>query len=83
MIADPESKTEPSDLAQTLDLELLQKRAERQRNNARYRTARALSFFFLFLVLAGSALAFFFLFSQLSQRQARQDDATSLTVPER
>jgi len=55
------TQTDPGDLARVLELELLQKRAARQRANARYRAARGLSFLFLFIIILAAIGAFFFL----------------------
>jgi hypothetical protein len=82
-MADPQSKTEPCDVMAALELELRQKRANWHRSTSRYRLMRGLSFFFLFLVLAGSALAFFYVFSQHSQRSTHQDEDVSMSEPGR
>jgi cell division septal protein FtsQ len=56
-------KTNPADLEQLLEIELMQKRAAWKQAKARRGSLRALSFFFLFLVIVGALLAFFFLMS--------------------
>ncbi len=53
---------DPEMMARLLELELAQKRAAWQRSHAQRRNLRIVSFFFLFLVLAGALLGFYFLF---------------------
>lgn len=55
--------TDPARLSQLLELELIQKRAEWQQTKARRRNFRALSFLFLFVVIAGAIVAFVVFFS--------------------
>ena len=69
---------DPEQLLRMLDLELIQQRAARQQLAARRNSRRALSFLFLFLILAGAAVAAYFAFAS-----GRVDDLrarNSLTV---
>jgi hypothetical protein len=54
---------DPETMVRLLEIELAQKRAARQQTNARRRNLRILSFFFLFMVVAGSFFAFYLFFS--------------------
>ena len=65
-------QTEPGDLARVLELELLNKRAAWQRANARYRTARVLSFLFLFIIILAAAGAFFFVLMRAKDEAANR-----------
>ena len=59
----PDNETDPEKLAKLLEMELMQKRASWQQDKQRRNLLRVVSFFFLFLVMAGALLAFWFLFS--------------------
>lgn len=77
-------KPEPIDPDQTLrmlDLELMQKRALRKQASARRNTWRALSFFFLFIVILGAAVAAYFAFTsgRVDELRARHNQASSPT----
>jgi hypothetical protein len=50
---------------QLLEIEFEQKRSEWKRQRGQYHTIRAISFLFLFLVIAGALLGFFFVFLRL------------------
>jgi len=68
MMRDGDGKSEPTEIdpekaAKLLEIELMQKRAEWQRAKGRRSSLRALSFFFLFAVLAVAGGAFYFLAS--------------------
>ena len=71
-------ETNPADLEQLLEIELMQKRAAWKQAKARRGSLRALSFFFLFLVIVGALLAFFFLMSseRVSERKATGANTT-------
>ncbi|HEY2614852.1 MAG TPA: hypothetical protein VGI42_04025 [Chthoniobacterales bacterium] len=59
-------KPEPVDpkvLLQMVELELIQKRAARERAGAQRRSLRTASFLFLFLVIVGTLLGLFYFFS--------------------
>ncbi|MEO8045332.1 MAG: hypothetical protein ABI674_10550 [Spartobacteria bacterium] len=56
----PNRETDPEALARALELELIMKRASWQKLQARRGTWRALSFFFLFLVILGALFAYFY-----------------------
>lgn len=60
----PEQEVDPEKLAKLLEMELMQKRAGWQQGKQRRNTLRLISFFFLFVVIAGALVAFFFLFSR-------------------
>ena len=55
--------TNPAEIERLLEIELMQKRATWKQAKARRGNLRALSFFFLFLVIIGALVAFFFLMS--------------------
>lgn len=57
------AESDPAKLAQLLEIELMQKRAAWQQAKARRGNLRAISFFFLFIVIVGSLVAFFVFFS--------------------
>ena len=60
-----DGKPEPSDpdqLLRLIDLELAQKRLQRERARSPFRAFRLASFIFLFAVIVGVALAFYFVF---------------------
>lgn len=59
---------DPEQLAQLLELELMQKRAGWQRTSARRNTYRMLAVVFLVLIIGGAFAAYFFVFSDLAQR---------------
>lgn len=87
-MADSDGKREPTDpakLAQLLDLELMQKRAEWQNAKARHRNVRALAFLFLFIVIAGAIVAFFLFFSSGAVNEKRSPanpgNSPALTQP--
>jgi hypothetical protein len=58
-----EKEIDPAKLEQLLEIELMQKRTAWQQAKARRSGLRALSFFFLFVVLVAALLACFFLLS--------------------
>jgi flagellar basal body-associated protein FliL len=70
---------DPDELAKLLELELMQKRAAWQQNKKRFGTLRILSFFFLFLVIAGGLLAFWLFFSPQQVSELRASHAASPT----
>ena len=66
MNSNGDGKPEPVDpdvLLRMLDLELMQKRAQRQQAAARRTSLRAASFVFLFIVILGAVVAGYFAFS--------------------
>jgi hypothetical protein len=69
--------TDPGDPARTLEVELLEKRVAWKRASARYRTARALSFFFLFMVILIAAGTFVFLFSRARDAAASRPSSSA------
>lgn len=70
------SETDPEKLARLLELELMQKRAAWQQSRASRQNLRALSFFFLFLVILGALFAFYYLMSsgELTPRKEQRTD---------
>jgi hypothetical protein len=71
-----DGKPEPADpelLLRMLDLELMQKRAQRQQESARRGNWRALSFLFLVIVIVAGFVAAYFAFSsgRLEELRAR------------
>ena len=85
MNAHGDGKPEPPDpeqLLRMLDVELMQQRAARRQIAARRNSRRALSFLFLFLILAGAAVAAYFAFAtgRVDDLRAR-NSATSTPTP--
>jgi hypothetical protein len=76
--AQPKPETDPDALARALELELIMKRASWQKMRARRGTWRALSFFFLFLVLLGALLAYFYFSTQMSHRGGESPSARKI-----
>jgi len=72
------SGIDPSKIEKLLEIELMQKRAAWQQAKAGRSKVRALSFLFLFLVVASGLLAYFFLFSpeSLSELKAAAPQGT-------
>ncbi len=62
------AETDPEALAQSLELELIMKRASWQKARARRGTWRLLSFLFLFLVLLGAIFAYFYFATAMQKR---------------
>jgi flagellar basal body-associated protein FliL len=77
---------DPAKLEQLLEIELMQKRAAWQQAKAKRGSLRALSFMFLFFVIAGAAVAFFYVFSSgtLTERQqlGSEGSPTPAATPE-
>jgi hypothetical protein len=71
------TQTDPGDLARVLELELLQKRAARQRASSRYRATRGLSFLFLFIIILAAIGAFFFLLLRAKDVAANRPGAST------
>ena len=73
------SEEDPAKLAQLLELELMQKRAEWQRSRSSLKHLRVLSFFFLFVVIAGAIVAFFLFFStsRVQELKTQHDGSVS------
>lgn len=74
-------ETDPAKLAQLLEIELMQKRAEWQRSKTRRGSLRALSFLFLFLIIAAAAVAFFLFLSPERVDQLRATGHSSTPTP--
>jgi hypothetical protein len=62
------------DPAKLLELELMQKRAQWQQGKARRNSLRALSFFFLFVVIVAALVSFYLFFSPDRVRELRSGD---------
>jgi hypothetical protein len=67
-MADADSKREPTEadpaqIAQLLEIELMQKRAAWRQAKERRGSLRMISFLFLFLVIVGALVAFYLFFS--------------------
>lgn len=73
--------TDPAKLAQLLEMELMAKRAAWERSRTSLRNLRALSFFFLFLIIAGALFAFFFFFSPDRVEELRSIHAAASPTP--
>jgi hypothetical protein len=85
MNSNGDGKPEPVDpehLLRMLDLELMQKRAQRQQDNARRGNWRALSFLFLAIVIVAGFVAAYFAFSsgRLEELRARNAAPPSPTA---
>jgi hypothetical protein len=72
---------DPEQMLRMLDLELMQKRALRKQASARRHNLRALSFFFLFVVILGAAVAAYFAFTsgRLDELRAGQNQTSTPT----
>ena len=68
---------DPDALAKALELELILKRAAWQKTRTQRGTWRALSLFFLLLVILGALAAFFFVLPQLRSRKTETPAAES------
>jgi hypothetical protein len=75
------TETDPAKLAQLLEIELMQKRAQWQQAKARRGNLRALSFFFLFIVIVGALVAFFLFFSPARVTELRANAPHSGASP--
>ncbi|HEX8280520.1 MAG TPA: hypothetical protein VF551_04025 [Chthoniobacterales bacterium] len=72
----PESdESDPAKLARLLEIELMQKRAGWQQAKARRGNYRALSFFFLFIVIAGALVGFYVFLSPERVHELKEDRA--------
>jgi hypothetical protein len=73
---------DPEHMLRMLDLELIQKRAQRKQASARRNSFRMVSFFFLFVVILGAAVAAYFAFTsgRVDELRARTE-ATSSPTP--
>ena len=76
------AQSDPTNLTRVLETELIEKRAAWQRANTRYRAARILSFFFLFIVILAAGGAFLFLFSRAKDAAASRP-SSSVTSEQR
>jgi hypothetical protein len=72
-------ETDPEKLAQLLELELMQKRAGWQQKKARRGNLRAMSFLFLFVVIAAALAGFFLFFNPERVREMRSGSTESVT----
>ena len=72
---------DPEQMLRMLDLELMQKRALRKQASARRNSLRALSFFFLFVVILGAAVAAYFAFTsgRIDELRAGQNPTSTPT----
>ena len=82
---DPEvnrQTTNPDELSRLLEIELIQKRAEWQRNTARNKSLRSASFVFLFVVAMAALVGFYFIFMRANEsKQHRAPEATDSATP--
>jgi hypothetical protein len=69
------------DPAKLLEIELMQKRAEWQQAKARRGSLRALSFLFLFIIVAAAIVCFYLFFSPQKVRELRSGDADLQATP--
>lgn len=72
-------ENDPAEVAKLLEAELMMKRAAWQRSKSSLNNLRALSFFFLFVIVVGSALAGYFLFSPGNLEELRAARAAAQT----
>jgi hypothetical protein len=72
-------ETDPEKLARLLELELAQKRAQWQQKKARRGNLRAISFLFLFVVIAAALAGFFLFFNPDRVREMRSAPTDSVT----
>lgn len=71
----------PDEIEKLLEIELMQKRAEWKQAKARHGTWRALSFLFLFLVIAAVLVGFFIFFTSDRRTQLDSNTPTEETLP--
>ena len=75
-------ETDPEKLALLLELELMQKRGGWQQAKARRGSLRAISFLFLFAIVAAALVAFFLIGPRLREvRSAPAESATPSPAP--
>jgi len=72
-------ETDPETLARLLELELMQKRAGWQLKKARRGGLRAISFLFLFVVIAAALVGFFLFFNPEQVREMQSGPTDSVT----
>jgi hypothetical protein len=77
------NETEAEKLARLLELELIQKRAAWKQAGARHRSARMMSFAFLFFIIIGGLVALFFAFSTVQEERPKQPSTNTSTVRQR
>ena len=72
--ANPEkpAKDNAEELTRLLELELMQKRAAWQQANARYKTLKSFSIFFLFVVIMAAVVACYLLFGHMNEQRANR-----------
>jgi len=74
----PSAKTNPEELTQLLELELMRKRAAWQETAARNRRLKAASILFLFVVIMAALVGFYLAFSRVNEQRGQQHpDATA------
>ena len=72
-------ETDPEKLARLLELELMQRRAGWQQKKARRGSLRAISFLFLFVVIAAALAGFFLFFNPERVRDMRSGPTDTVT----
>jgi flagellar basal body-associated protein FliL len=77
------TENDPAKLAQLLEIELMQKRAQWQQTKARRGSLRAIAFLFLFVVILGALVAFFVFFSpsRVSELKSQAPQPTASAAP--
>jgi hypothetical protein len=66
------SENNPEELSRLLELELIQKRAEWQRASARNKNLKAVSLFFLVVVVFAGLVAFYFAYMRASEERQQR-----------
>jgi hypothetical protein len=81
-MANQEDKLKSTDeLSRALDVELAQKRTDWQRDRKKFRTIRAASFAFLFLVILVALFVFYLFFGRVNQTRTSQPAPTPASSP--
>jgi hypothetical protein len=77
------AENDPEKISQLLELQLTQQRAAWKQASARYRLFRSLSFFFLFLVIAGGLFVFFVISSRFNEERTNHPEARNAIISHR
>jgi hypothetical protein len=74
-------QNDPDELSRLLELELIQKRAAWQQANARHKTLKSVSIFFLFIVIVGALVGFYLAFSRVNEERGQRPKVAATPAP--
>jgi hypothetical protein len=74
-------ENDPEELSRLLELELIQKRAAWQQANARHKTLKSVSIFFLFVVIVAALVGFYLAFSRVNEERGQRPKVTATPAP--